>query len=330
MFGSIYIVLYFRGFVNEVQDFYTLATYDGMEIIMKTERNILIAFILNFSFAVFEFIGGIFTGSIAILSDAVHDVGDAASIGASYFLERKSKRGADAKNTYGYARYSVLGGLITNLILLLGSCIVIYNAILRIIDPTPINYDGMILFAIFGVLVNFAAVFFTRGEGSLNQRAVSLHMLEDVLGWVTVLIGAIVMRFTSFVLLDPIMSTGVAVFILISAIRGLCTALNVFLEKVPEGVDVGEIREHVLEIDGVADVHHIHIWTLDGESHYSTMHIVTNEDAHIVKEKVREELSEHGVVHATLELEKSGEHCPETECHPEINSHGVHHHHHHH
>ena len=299
---------------------------------MKTEKNILIAFILNLAFSVFEFIGGVFTGSVAIISDAVHDLGDAASIGISYFLEKKSKRQPDEKYTYGYARYSVIGGVLTTMILLFGSVVVIFNALNRIAKPTEINYDGMIIFAVIGACVNFGAAFFTRDGDSLNQKAVYLHMLEDVLGWVVVLVGAIVMRFTDFALIDPIMSIGVAVFILINAIKNLKEAVELFLEKTPHGVDVKEIKEHITEIDGVLDVHHIHIWSMDGQANYATMHIVTNSDSHQIKEKVREELQEHGIIHATLELETSDEHCHETYCHVEVSktSSGHHHHHHHH
>ena len=116
---------------------------------MRTEKNILVAFVLNLLFSIFEFVGGIFTGSVAIISDAIHDIGDALSIGISYFLEKKSKKQPDDVYTYGYARYSVIGSVITTLILLFGSVMVIYNAILRIINPVPINYNGMILFAVF-------------------------------------------------------------------------------------------------------------------------------------------------------------------------------------
>ena len=176
---------------------------------MKTEKNILIAFILNLSFAIFEFFGGIFTGSVAIVSDAIHDVGDATSIGISYFLEKKSKRKPDEKYTYGYLRYSVIGSVITTLILLVGSVIVIINAFNKIMNPTEINYKGMIIFAVFGLVINFVAAFVTHGGGSLNQKAVNLHMLEDVLGWAVVLVGAIIMNFTDIKIIDPLMSIGV-------------------------------------------------------------------------------------------------------------------------
>lgn len=296
---------------------------------MKTERNILIAFILNLAFSVFEMVGGFFTGSVAIVSDAVHDLGDAASIGISYFLEKKSKKQPDETYTYGYARYSVIGSVITTLILLFGSCVVIYNAVSRILVPTEINYNGMIIFAVVGAVVNLAAALFTRDGHSLNQKAVNLHMLEDVLGWIVVLIGAIVMRFTDFALIDPIMSIGVAAFILVNAIRNLKEALDLFLEKAPHNIHLQEIKEHILELDGVLDVHHIHVWSMDGQNNYATMHIVTNGEAHHIKDAVREELREHGIGHVTLELEAEGEHCHEEHCHVEFEAHSHHHHHHH-
>ena len=297
---------------------------------MKTEKNILIAFILNLIFSVFEFIGGIFTGSVAIVSDAIHDIGDAASIGISYFLEKKSKQKPDSKYTYGYVRYSVIGSVITTLILLFGSASVIFNAVHKIFNPTEINYNGMIIFAVVGAVVNFGAAYITREGDSLNQKAVNLHMLEDVLGWIVVLIGAVVMRFTDFSIIDPLMSIGVALFILINATKNLKEVLDLFLEKTPSGIDVEEIKEHICSIDGVLDAHHIHIWSMDGQSNFATMHIVTNSDAHKIKELIREELSEHGIVHATLELEAEGEHCHEKNCDIKINSNSGHHHHHHH
>ena len=299
---------------------------------MKTERNILIAFILNLSFSVFEFIGGIVTGSIAIISDAVHDIGDAASIGISYFLERKSKKQPDEKYTYGYSRYSVIGGFITTVILLIGSVIMIYNAIGRIISPAEIDYNGMFLFAVVGVLVNFFAAFFTRRGDSLNQRAVNLHMLEDVLGWVVVLIGAIVMRFTDFAIIDPIMSIGVSLFIITNSTKALKEVADLFLLKAPDDIEVMEIKNHLEKIDGILEVHHVHLWSLDGQNHFATIHIVTDSDPHTIKDAARKELLCHGINHATFEIETSSEHRHEKSCN--INSceghpHAHHHHHHH-
>ncbi len=295
---------------------------------MKTEKNILIAFILNLSFSIFEFVGGIFTGSVAILSDAIHDIGDAMSIGLSYFLEKKSKQQPDDTYTYGYARFSVIGSVITTLILLFGSVAVIYNAIIRIFNPIEINYDGMIIFAVVGVIVNFCAAYFTREGDSLNQKAVNLHMLEDVLGWVVVLIGAVIMKFTDISIIDPIMSIMVALFIFINAIKNLKEVLDLFLEKTPSNISIDEIKEHLMHLDGVTDVHHIHIWSMDGFHNYATMHIVTDNDPHHIKHIIRNELKEHGIEHVTLELEKGDENCHEKLC--EIHSENPHKHHHHH
>lgn len=281
---------------------------------MKTERSILAAFLLNLAFSIFEFVGGILTGSVAILSDAVHDIGDAASIGLSFFLERKSKRSPDGKYTYGYARFSAVGSLITTLVLLFGSGVMIYNAIGRIIAPTRIHYDGMILFAIVGVCVNFLAALLTHGGGSLNQRAVNLHMLEDVLGWVVVLIGGIVMRFTGILLLDPILSMGVSVFILLRALQNLKKILDLFLEKVPCDMDIARLQSQVEGIDGVTDVHHIHLWSMDGQHSFATMHIVTDRNAYEMKEKIRKTLQVLGIAHVTLELETTEEHCLQRQC----------------
>ena len=209
---------------------------------MKSEKNILVAFILNFAFSVFEFVGGIYTGSVAIISDAVHDIGDAMSIGIAWALEKKSKKAPDERYTYGYSRFSVLGGLITTLILLAGSGTVIVNAIERFVNPREINYEGMIIFALVGVAVNFTAAYFTREGDGINQKAVNLHMLEDVLGWIVVLVGAVVMRFTHWTVIDPIMSIGVALFILVNSVKNLKEVLDIFLEKTPDGISAEELR----------------------------------------------------------------------------------------
>lgn len=296
---------------------------------MKTEKNILWAFILNLSFSVFEYIGGIITGSVAIISDAVHDIGDAISIGAAFVFERKSKKKPNETYTYGYTRFSVLGSVITTFILLAGAVWVMYKSVLRMIHPAEINYNSMIIFAIVGVCVNLFAALLTRSGDSLNQKSVNLHMLEDVLGWIVVLLGAVVMRFTDLYILDPLMSMGVAIFIFICAAKNLKEALPIFLERVPRGISLDEIKKHICEIEGVADVHHIHIWSIDGHSHAATMHIEAKGDAHRLKEKVRATLKEHGISHATLEFEEENEPCREAHCHIEVFSVPTHHHHHH-
>lgn len=296
---------------------------------MKSEKGILTVFILNLFFSVFEVVGGVFTGSVAILSDAVHDFGDAAAIGISFLLEKKSRKQPDETHTYGYLRYSVLGSLIVTLILIVGSVSVAVNAVNRIFNPTEINYDGMIVFAVVGFAVNLIGARLTHSGDSLNSRAVSLHLLEDVLGWAVVLIGALVMRFTDFSLIDPLMSVGVAIFILVNAVKNLREVLGIFLEKTPDGIDVSELKAELERLEGVLEVHHIHLRSLDGKTNHATMHIVAEGDGHGVKHRVRHLLDEHGISHSTLELEEEHEHCHERECRVKKAEHTCCHGHHH-
>ncbi len=273
----------------------------------KTAKNILIAFILNVGFSIFEFIGGILTSSVAIMSDAIHDAGDALSIGISYYLEKKSRKEKNDKYTYGYLRLSVLGAFITTLILLVGSTLVIISAVKRVITPVDVNYDGISVIAVVGLFVNFVAALFTTGKESLNQIAVNLHMLEDVLGWVVVLIGAIIMKFTNINRIDPIMSLGVAIFIFIHAFKHIKEVLDIFLEKTPKDVNIDEIKEKLLEINGVEDVHHIHVWTMDGEHHYATLHAKVKDVK--VKNQIKDILKGLEIDHPTVELETEDEEC---------------------
>lgn len=280
---------------------------------MKADKRILVTFVLNLAFSCFEFVGGLLTGSIALTSDAIHDLGDAVSIGVSYALERKGRQQPDGIYTYGYGRYSVMGAALTTLVLLVGSGAVLYHAVDRLLRPVEIHYDGMILFAVVGVCVNFGAVYLTRG-GSLSRKAVSLHMLEDLLGWLVVLAGAVVMRFTGIAVLDPLLSIGVALFIAAHALRHTAEAFRIFLERAPCGMDAKEVRERVFEAAGVLDVHHVHLWTIEGQNHCATMHIVTDADTAQVKTAVRERLRELGISHVTLELERSAESCRAVDC----------------
>lgn len=281
---------------------------------MKSEKNILIAFLLNFFFSIFELIGGLLTNSFAILSDAFHDLMDSISIGVSYILERISKKKPDNKYTYGYTRYSILGSLITTCILLVGSLLVFINAFKRIFNPIEINYNGMIIFAIVGVIVNVIAYFYTKEGKSLNQKSVNLHMLEDVLNWVIVLIGAIIMKFTNLIILDSILSIGVSIFIFINALNNLKSVVDLFLEKTPSEIKIEHIKEELLKIKGIKDIHHIHIWSLDGINNYATMHVITNKNNIEIKNQIRKKLKEDNINHVTIELEQIDETCSEQTC----------------
>ncbi len=293
---------------------------------MSNKKSILMAFFLNFFFAIFEFFGGLLSKSVAIMSDALHDAGDALSIGLSYFLERKSEKKPNADYTFGYQRYSVLGALITTIILTVGSLVVIVSSVMRLFKPLAVNYNGMIILAIIGFLVNFLGVYFTHEGDNLNKKAVNLHLLEDVLGWIVVLIGAIIIKFTKFYLIDPLMSLGVAIFILTSALKNLKEIFDLFLEKTPKGITIKQVEKIVKNIKGVKDVHHIHLWSMDGEEIYATMHIVSNsKKIKEVKITVKDVLKNNNISHTTIEMEEEGEVCHEEKCEVKKDEH--HHHH---
>ena len=213
-------------------------------------------------------------------------------------------------------------------ILIISSILIIIGAITRIFDPVEINYNGMIIFAVFGVIVNFIAAYFTKGGNSLNQKSVNLHMLEDVLGWLIVLIGAIIMKFTDIAIIDPILSILVALFILVSALKNFKIILDLFLEKVPSNISVKDIREKLLLIKDIKDIHHIHIWSIDGYNNYATMHVIVDNKNEDIRKTIKEELKKHGISHVTIQIEKNDEECSEHDCCVDTTNHEHHHHHH--
>lgn len=295
---------------------------------MKTDKNILIAFLLNLSFSIFEFFGGIFTGSVAISSDALHDLGDALSIGLSYILEKISKKKADKKYTYGYIKYSIIGSIITTTILLVGGVLVIYNSVIRIFNPMPINYNGMLIFALIGMIVNIVASYYTKDGDSLNQKSVNLHMLEDVLGWIVVLVASIIMKYTNINIIDPILSIIVSLYIVYNAQKNMKEVLNIFLEKTPKNIDIDQVEEKVLKVKGVLGIHHIHARSIDGYTNFATLHVIVKKYNSNIKHEVKEELEKLGICHSTIELEEENEKCHEELCEMD-NKKIIHNHHHH-
>lgn len=280
----------------------------------KTDENILVAFILNFLFLMLEVVGGILTGSIAIMSDAVHDFGDVLSMGVSYILERKSRKARDEKYTYGYIRYSVIGSVFTTVVLIVGSILILHEAIERLAEPAEVQSGWMIIMAAFGLIVHGLATFVTHGEGSLNQRAVNLHMLEDTLGWIVVLVGAVIIRLTGASFIDPLMSIGVAIFILVMALKNFRSILDLFLEKTPNDVSVKKIVEAAEKVQGVISVHHVHVRSIDGVNNLATLHVVVKKYDSKIKKEVKDALLKCKVKHVTIDMELEGEDCDDEKC----------------
>ncbi len=277
-------------------------------------KNIKLAFFLNLGFTIFEIIGGLYVNSIAILSDAIHDLGDSLSLGMAWFLQNKSKQKADNKFSFGYARFSLLGALINCVILILGSIFIINEAVQRIMAPEDTNAYGMFLFALVGIAVNGYAAYKLSTGKSMNEKVVSWHMVEDMLGWVAVLIVSIILIFKNIPVLDPALSIAITAYILWNVIKRLKETLFLFLQGIPDDVDLKSIEKEITAIEHVHSVHHTHIWSLEGEHHVFSTHVKLKEisslgELHQVKCDVKDVLKKYPFKHYTIETEFSEEAC---------------------
>lgn len=278
-------------------------------------ENIKVAFFLNFAFCIIEFIGGFFTNSVAILSDALHDLGDSISLLLAWYFQKVSGKQRDAKFSYGYRRFSLLGALINSSVLLVGSVFIILESVKRLAEPTQPIAEGMILLAIIGLVINGLAVLRLKRGSSINERVVSLHLLEDVLGWAVVLIGSLLMMFFDLPILDPIMSVGIAVFILFNIYKNIRSTFKVILQGIPEDINEDVIKGLILSSPEVLSLHDLHIWTMDGEYNVLTVHLVVNESimtleqTDVLKCNIKEKLLQIGINHPTFEIEHLNSKC---------------------
>ncbi len=284
----------------------------------SAEKNILTAFFLNLFFVIVEIVGGILTNSFAILSDAIHDLGDCAAIGCAYFLEKFSRKAADEKYTYGYRRYSLVSAIITSLILVGGSFFVIFGSVERLGNPREIHGLGMLVVAVLGVIINGAAVLRMRKGKGANEKTISLHMLEDVLGWVAVLAGSVLIYAFEWYFIDGILSLCIAVFLLAESVKNIKEVFGILLQKVPEEFSVETYRQKLSEIEGAQEIYHLHIWSLDGEKLTATLHVRLSDGADmkkysIVKSQIEKISYEAGIEHLTVQLDV-GECCDNNSC----------------
>ncbi len=282
-------------------------------------RHISLAFFLNLAFTIIEIIGGFLTNSIAIFSDALHDLGDTISLSVAWYLQKISNRGRDKHYTYGYKRYSLLGAIFISVMLIVGAFFIIKESAERLFSPDEVNAQGMMFLAILGIVVNGIAVLRLRKGTSLNEKAVYLHMLEDVLGWIAVLVVSIVMIFINAPVLDPLLSLGITFWVLFNVYKNLKKTFRILLQEVPDSVNVERVEKELRKIDGVKSVHDLHIWSLDGENNIITMHAViddksTDEDQQMLKKAIRNICNRLNLQHATIEFETEGEECTFEEC----------------
>lgn len=285
----------------------------------QSTKNIKVAFLLNITFTVIEIIGGLYTNSIAVLSDALHDLGDSIGLGLSWFLENYSQKEKDQRYTYGYSRFSLLAAFINGAVLLIGSIFILSVAIPRLFNPVQPDVEGMIIMAILGIVFNGAAVFRMKGGKTQNEKVVSWHLMEDVLGWVAVLVGAIVMRFVEAPIIDAIISVAFTLFILINVIRNFINTSRIFLQAKPENIDLEPLKKQISQIKQVKYAHHFHLWSMDGEHAVLTVHAVVADaceaaDIKMIKEDIRKLCHQQHIDHVTIEVEFESEDSESEEC----------------
>ena len=272
---------------------------------MKAKYTVWIAFFLNLSYAIVEFIAGGIFGSSAVLADSVHDLGDAIAIGISALLETISNREEDRHYTLGYKRFSLLGALVTAVILITGSILVILENIAKIFHPQSVNDEGIFWLGIIAITINVLASLVIRKGQTKNESILSLHFLEDTLGWVAVILMAIVLRFTDWYILDPLLSLAISFFILSKALPRFWRTLKIFLDAVPEGVDIQKIKTDLAELDHVASINQLNLWTMDGLEKNAIVHVCLKEMEHMetCKESIRIFLKDCGFQNITIEVD---------------------------
>lgn len=272
---------------------------------MKTKHAVWLAFFLNLSYAIVEFIAGGLFGSSAVLADSVHDMGDAIAIGVSAFLETISNREEDSHYTLGYKRFSLLGAMVTAVILMTGSVLVILGNITKLFHPQAVNDEGILWLGIIAVTINMLASLVVRKGKTKNESILSLHFLEDTLGWVAVILMAIVLRFTDWYILDPLLSLVISIFILSKTIPRFWSTLKIFLDAVPEGVDIKQVKSDLEQLEYVASVNQINLWTMDGLEKNAIIHVCLEHIKHmeVCKESIRDLLKDCGFQNITIEVD---------------------------
>ena len=274
---------------------------------MSSKRAVWLSFFLNFSYAIVEFIAGGVFGSSAVLADSVHDLGDAIAIGISAFLETISNREEDNRYTLGYKRFSLLGALVTAIILMTGSVLVILENVTKILNPQPVNDEGILWLGIIAITINVLASLVVSKGKTKNESILSLHFLEDTLGWLAVILMAIVLRFTDWYILDPLLSLVISFFILSKALPRFWSTLKIFLDAVPEGIDIKQVKSGLEQLDNVASLNQLNLWTMDGLEKNAIIHLCLEdwEQMTETKNQVRQLLEERGVQNITIEVDTS-------------------------
>ena len=281
--------------------------------VIKHEKPLWIAFGLTFIVLLVEIAGGLLANSLALLSDAAHMMTDVAALGVSLFAVRMSRRPADARRSYGYARMEAIGALINSSLLFLVAGYILWEAIGRFRNPQDVASAGMLIVAVVGLLANLISMkLLAAGAGeSLNVKGAYLEVWSDMLGSLGVIAGAALIHFTGWALVDPIVAVLLGLWVLPRTWVLLKQAAHVLMQGVPAGLDIDVVRDAMQAVPGVAAVHDLHVWALGSKDPILTAHVLLEDgsvDADGVRAAVADVLHDDFTIeHATLQMEAS--HC---------------------
>lgn len=302
----------------------------GSENDQLGKNGLSMAFWLNFLFSGIEVAGGLFTNSTAIIADAFHDFMDAAAIGIAILLEKVSGKKRTQNFSYGYKRFSLLSALGLSIFLLIGAVMMIVGAYHSFVTPKEVNSIGMLWLAVLGLAINgFAFLRIKKGGDhghshhghshghNHNSRSIMLHLLEDVLGWAAVLVGAIVIYFTGWNWIDGVLAIGIALFVGYNATKNLVSTVKVLLQSTPEDVNIDQLTQELKQIEGVTDIHDVHIWSLDGNYNVGSLHAVVSSNGNPERDilsKVHQLMNKFNIQHPTVQLENNTSNCALLTC----------------
>ena len=281
------------------------AGHDHSERRNVNENRLRWALVLTGSYLLIQVIGGLVSGSLALLSDAAHMFTDVMGLVVALIAIQLGKRAADKRRTFGYARFEILAAAFNAAVLFIVAFYILYEAYKRFFAPPEIQSGTMLFVALGGLLINLVAWWLLRSSSgdSLNMRGAYLEVISDLLGSVAVIVGAIIIAFTGWAWVDPLLGALIGLWVLPRTWMLLSQSVNVLLEGVPEGVDILKLQGDLATIPDVADVHDLHVWAITSGQNSLSVHLVTASPTPAILEQARAVAEKHGIEHTTIQLD---------------------------
>jgi len=277
-------------------------------------KNLGLTILLNIGITVAQAVGGVISGSMALLSDAAHNFSDVLSLVISYLANRLAKRGATEKETFGFRRSEILAAFINSATLIVIAILILSEAIQRLINPVAISASWVIYLAIAGILVNGISVLFIRNDSheNMNMRSAYLHLFADMLTSVAVLLGGLAIKYLNWNWIDGVFSIAIAIYLLYMSLGIFRSSLRIIMQFTPEGIDIKKIATEIEMIQGIKNIHHVHVWQINETNLMFEAHIDLTEDIKVsgfesILYEIESVLKKNGITHSTIQPEFSAD-----------------------